>query len=515
MRRLLGPLLFPAFLAIYILFFFGTVDGRLDGDDHFALAHASALLSGDRLNVDFFDPGAPLQVVISYFGQAVSGSQPLAEILIALVIRVIGLTAVYAMTRTIAGSRAIAVVVAGLVALLVLHEPVYGAEKLALYPIAVLAAWRYLDGRLSPYVLSAIVAVAMLWRHDHGVYVALSMALAVCLRPRPLPTLLKVGLGALLLLAPWLLWVQATEGIGSYVTSRIAFAQDNGLGRPRPFGFDAPYVRAANAGRWLWHVAALTTLGALVTGIRRRSSPMIVLAGTSLVAAAGLMRKAGQAAEVAVLWIPLLVWLMREWRWYGKAVLACVAVVTLAGVITVTDAVEELPQIAQGGGGLLRRARSAIAFHLITPAIDAYAPADDIADERLVIRYLYECLAPSDRVWETSMWFPATYYPQRRSVWHLHWDHGLKHDEASQHQFLAWIVRQQAPVIVTRGHGDPSEAFTWYPMIRQYVTANYREATSPRFEEFRAKGYPIRLLVDQRRRPTGRYEPLDLPCFAE
>ncbi|MBI2828088.1 MAG: hypothetical protein HYX77_02295 [Acidobacteria bacterium] len=64
-------------------------------------------------------------------------------------------------------------------------------------------------------------------------------------------------------------------------------------------------------------------------------------------------------------------------------------------------------------GGLLRRTRSAVEFHLTAPAIDAYAPADDTVDERLVIRYLYEYLRPSDRVWETSLWFPVSYYPQR------------------------------------------------------------------------------------------------------
>ncbi len=110
------------------------------------------------------------------------------------------------------------------------------------------------------------------------------------------------------------------------------------------------------------------------------------------------------------------------------------------------------------------------------------------------------------------MWYPVMYYPQRRPAWHFHWEHGLKHDDASQEQFLEWIAHEQAPVIVTRGR-DPYSAFDQYSLIRPYVEAHYREPRSSRYDEFRER-YRVRLLVDDRRPPTGRYEPLDLPCFS-
>jgi hypothetical protein len=515
-RNRLGALLLPAFLIVYTLFFLGTVDGRLDGDDHFALAHAGALLAGDRLNVDFFDPGVPLQVAISYLGQAATGSRPIAEVLIALTIRILGLIALYAVTKKLVGSRVAAVLVAMIVAVLLMEQAVYGAEKVALYPIAILAAWRYLEGRLSPYVLSVVIAVAALFRHDHGVYVAISMALAVLAGPRPRQDLIRVAGGTLILLLPWLVWLQTTEGIPAYVASRIDFAQDNGLGRERPFGLKLPLFTADNAAPWLWHVALFTTIAALATSIRRRSIPVIVLAGMSVVATAGLMRKAGQVGEVAAIWVPLFVWLLWTWRWYGKVALTCIAAISVVAVLTMTDAVNELTQIAKEGGGFRRRVPSALAFHMMTPPIDAYAPDDpeETSDSRLVIRYVHQCLRPSDRIWETAMWFPVTYYSQRRPVWHLHWDHGLKHDEASQRQFLEWITHEQAPVIISHS-ADLLEAFREYAHVRQYVMTNYREITSPRFEAYRAEGNRIWLLADIRRTPTGRFEPLDLPCFSQ
>ena len=515
MRKLPGSLLLPAFLVVYAAFFIGSVDGRLAGDDHFALAHAAALLAGDRLNVDLFDPGVPLQVVVSAVGQLASGSRTIAEVLIALSLRIIGLVSVYMLTKKLVHNRLAGVLVAATVAVGLMNETIYGPEKVALYPIAVLAVWRYLEGRLSPYVLSLIIATAALLRHDHGVYVAICMALAVSLGPRPVASLLKVGGGTLVLMAPWLLWVQSTEGIASYVTSRIVFAMSIGLGSERPFGFRTPLLSTANAARWLWHVALLTTVVALIMSIRRRSIPVIALAGTSVVTALGLMRKDAQAVEVAAIWMPLLVWLIWNVRWYGKVALTCVAAVSIAAVITMNDAVSELTQIAQEGGGLRRRLRSAVQFHMTTPPIDAYAPVDpeETSEGRTVIRYVYECLRPSDRVWETAMWFPVTYYSQRRPVWHLYWDHSLKQDEASQLQFLDWLKGEQAPVIIAHSD-DLLVAFRRYPLIRSYVTANYREITSARFEEYRKDGNRIRLLADMRRVPTGRFEPLDLPCFS-
>ena len=515
LRRSLDFTILSVFFVIYILFFLGTVDGRLGGDDHFAVSASPALLADDRLNIEVFDPGIPLRTMISFFGQAATGSMPLAEVVIALLFKLIGLTAVYYVTLRLAHSRIAAILVVATVALLGIHEPVYGAEKIALYPIAALASWRYLEGRLSPFVLSVIIVVAAGLRHDHGVFVAAGIALALCLGPQPLRSLVRTGGGVLLLMTPWLLWLHATEGVVTYFTSRAAFAMATGLGDPRPFGFLAPYLWEDNAARWLWHTAAFTMLAALIVGIRQRSVPVIVLAGMSIAAAFGLMRKDSQSAEVATMWIPLFVWLIRESAWHTKVALGGVAVVSLAAVLTMTRALEELPQIALESGGLRERARRAIAFHMVTPAIDVYAPVGNATEERLVIRYLYDCLQPSDRFWDTSEWFPASYYVQRRPVWHVHWQVPLRNDRVAQETFLTWIQQQQAPVIVTRDHDDPFEAFSSYPLVRAYVTANYQETTSERFEEFRSMGYGIRLLVDTRRRPTGRFAPLDLPCFSE
>jgi hypothetical protein len=111
------------------------------------------------------------------------------------------------------------------------------------------------------------------------------------------------------------------------------------------------------------------------------------------------------------------------------------------------------------------------------------------------------------------MWFPVAFYADRRPVWHYHWDYGFKNDEASQRQFLDWITHEQAPVIVTHGDSELLKPFRDYSLIRPYVAANYREITSERFDAYRGDGNRIWLLGDIRRTPSGRFEPLDLPCY--
>ena len=459
MRKRLGSLLLPAFLAVYILFFLGTVDGRLSGDDHAVVWVAAALQAGDRLYVDVFDSVQPMQVALSYIGQSLSGSTPLGEIAIALTLRLIGLTAIYFITRRLSASRLAAVSVSATVALLLLSDSVYGAEKVAIYPVAILAMWWYIDRGVSPLVLSVVIACAALFRHDHGIYVAIPIAIAVFFRPRPIRALFIIAAGVIVLMLPWILWVQHTEGLWTYLTSRAAHSLGSGLSQSRPFGFRAPYLWAENAPRWLWHVAALTSAGALIVSLRTRNRHVGVLAIATIAAQFGLMRKAGQAADVSTLWIPLFAWLVRVAPPYGKVLLAGVGAVSIAAIITMTNATERIPQIVRDGGGLFHRPFSALELHSTSPPIDAYAPREDTDDERLIIRYVYQCTRSVDRLWNTSSWFPLSYYSQRRPVWHVYWDLGMKRDDASQTQFLKWLPQLQVPVIVTRGHDDPLDAF--------------------------------------------------------
>jgi hypothetical protein len=504
--------------VLYVILCLAAMDGPLSGDDHYSLWAAAAAAAGDRPYIDFFDPGSPLQWGLSFLGQIVSGNRPIGEVVLAVAMKSLGILFVYWLCRELIGGRAAAVGAAAVVAVLLLAYNAYGWDKVVIYPASVLVAWRYLDGRLSPWVLSIPVAVAFLLRHDHGAYVGFAMTVAVLFGPRPhVRALCSVALGTLLLLGPWLLWVGTTEGLFNYFGSRIGFARALGLTESRPgVGFVAPYVSAENGARWLWHLAILIPIAALVLAARRRLPKVAVLAAALLVAEPGVMRQALQAKELAVLWVPLCFWVLAQVR--GPLALAGaggVAVVSLVAIIGVTRAPQRLSQIVFDGGGLFTRAISAVKFHSRSSPLDAYAPPGT-TNERMMVRYVHDCLRPQDRVWDTSVWFPLSYYSARRPVWHPYWELGLLNEETAQRRFLAWLLHTSAPIVIVRDRPDePMDAFRLYPAVRAYVAEHYRQVTSDTFERFVLEADSIQVLVDRRRLPTGVFRPLDLPCFGD
>jgi hypothetical protein len=79
---------------IQLAFHLATADGEFSGDDHYALWVAESLWHGDVLNRDVYDPGSPLQTLLSYLGQLATGHRPLGELLIAAACRTLGLVCV-------------------------------------------------------------------------------------------------------------------------------------------------------------------------------------------------------------------------------------------------------------------------------------------------------------------------------------------------------------------------------------------------------------------------------------
>jgi hypothetical protein len=184
--------------------------------------------------------------------------------------------------------------------------------------------------------------------------------------------------------------------------------------------------------------------------------------------------------------------------------------VIVAAIVVSTNAPERVPQIALENGGLLARVATAFDVQSTLPPIDVYAPLDS-TDERLIVRYVYECLDPDDRVWETSQWFPLPYQSQRRAVEHLYWRLGFRHQFDAD--FAARLQQGvKPPLIVIREVDEPLQAFARYPATQEIVRREYEPITSPRFERFR-ETVDVQLMKHKDRPATSTFEPLDLPCF--
>jgi hypothetical protein len=148
-----------------------------------------------------------------------------------------------------------------------------------------------------------------------------------------------------------------------------------------------------------------------------------------------------------------------------------------------------------------------------SPPIDWAAPRGS-RDDRGIMRYLYECTKPEDRIWELVATFPLPYYAERRAVQHLHWPYGFRNSPEHQRQTLAWLDHQSVPVLYAPESQRPLQWLEQHPLVHEYVSQRYVDASSPKLQENAERQTPPTwVLVDRHRTPTGVYEPLDLPCF--
>ena len=340
-------------LYAFIAAILASVDGRLDGDDHYALWTTTSIEAG----VPFYEPGSPAASWLSYLGQRFRGHRTMGEVLLAATLRALGMIAAYVLTRRLAG-HPVALVSSVMIALVTLGATIYGSDKFFIYPVAVLALWMYIDGRLQTWTLSIVTGAAFLLRHDPGLYVGAVMTIAVLWRtPRQLPAF---GLTVALMLLPWAISVQRSEGLLPYFAERLEFSRRLGLADARPalLYFEPPIWSQPNAARWLWHVAWATGFGALFVAWRDRSPRVALMAIILLVAAGGLMRRPVQAAELATLWVPLLGWLTQRY----VTLLVPMSIVSIAAAVVMMDARREAYQIAIDNGGLISRPISAVRF---------------------------------------------------------------------------------------------------------------------------------------------------------
>src|SRR4029079_8712097 len=133
-------------------------------------------------------------------------------------------------------------------------------------------------------------------------------------------------------------------------------------------------------------------------------------------------------------------------------------------------------------------------------------------DDKLLVRYVHDCLDPQDRVWETSIWFSLPYESERRVVEHPYWMKGFRKEYDAEFA-KALPGKGFPPLIVTRYMTDPLDAFKDYPETRALVKREYEPITSPRLAEFRSQVSDAQRRKHRARPVTGVFMPLDLPCF--
>jgi hypothetical protein len=200
-------------------------------DQFMHMAWASHILQGEVPIRDFVEPGFIGQSYASAAAMSVFGHNLLGEGLLttAFIAGGAGLT----FTASAWLSRSIGIAsTATLIAVLAMPR-LYGYPKVFFYALALVGAWRYAHrpGKGSLAALAVITAVAFLFRHDHGVYIGLACVPLIAIRHfderRQLVRALTVySVTTIALLAPFLAFVQAVEGLPRYVAGISPQIQD-------------------------------------------------------------------------------------------------------------------------------------------------------------------------------------------------------------------------------------------------------------------------------------------------
>lgn len=215
--------------------------------NYYVLWEATALLAGDHPYRDFFEWGVPLQALLATVMQWLTGHRLIGEFAthwIGIVAGgVMAFDIGYRLSRSLAASFALLLCALALLSV----TPTFHYPKLLLYPAAIQLTWWYMDrpGAGRSMVLGAFVAVAFLFRHDHGLFIGILTALTMLaarlgvLSQRSLPAIAREAAAGLAvtvaILAPWAALVHANEGLPEYVHHRQRLFTEFSSGARSPF----------------------------------------------------------------------------------------------------------------------------------------------------------------------------------------------------------------------------------------------------------------------------------------
>jgi hypothetical protein len=496
-------------------------------NDHYQyLAGAQQMLMGELPTRDFVDPGQPLMYTLSAAAQLLLGRTLLAEAVMTSL--AFGLAAACVAIAGWQVSRSVAVgVIASAVSIAAFPRP-YGYPKALLYaavPLAI-SAWvrSPSHGRLVAPAL--LVAIAFLFRHDHGVYLGAAAIAAILLTPptdrrtRQIRVSVFCGLVALMLV-PYLAFVQSQQGLWQYAVSSLTFSAREADRTQLHFGM---IERGSQA--WLYygvHALALVAAACVWLEYRRRSSDVPIAA--SLVVSAVLVNVnflrdplAARLPDVMVPAVLLGAWLTgRALRIQSVgarvAAGACLVLLWSGGMATVSEVSRAREHLHRTdlwvGVGQVPRLLSEK-----TAQLTARFSRQQLPDGRLIplfpfFDYLERCSTDRHRLLVTGNAPEIYVFAQRPfAAGHSSFIPGYYESDADQQRLLARVERQVVAftLVLSDQYDDWRRSF---PELDTFVGARFRQLTEIPVDAERA----VRVLVHTGLPPSRMDQTTGWPCF--
>ena len=537
-RWITAAVILTAVFAFRFLSFTGFLN------DHFVyVARAQQMLLGAWPVRDFVDPGFLLMYVASATALVSFGHNLIGEALLVFGGFAAAAALSYPLARAAAGSAAIAAVAVALQALA--YPRSYSYPKFLLHALAIMLCWGYLARPTSTrrIGLAGFVAIAFLFRPDHGAVIGLAALCAVAwadARPGPARAKSVLGFSAVtaVFLLPWVVFVQSTVGLVAHLRSVREFSGrkvDMGrMGWPA-FPIDVSWGPGLLAE--LDHQAFLYYLFLLLPVIgaaqqHRRSdaaAPMPHAAGrlwvvTILAVCVNLTLLRGlnnRLADVAVPQAILAAWLFpaawraaRGFRLTNRIVLRstamAIAYLLVLSVVRLGSTRERFGHIPILRPDAVIERAVTVAWALRDIDRSAGEPRTNPVTLGPFVAYLQKCTRPDDRVMYAG-YAPETYFFARRGFagGQVVVEGGYYSSLEEQRRTLSRLQRERVPVIALPDEfaSDFRDTFGW---LADYIDAYYVRAGSIELPGRRQGD----VFVDRRRAHADVYEPLGWPCFA-
>jgi hypothetical protein len=537
-------------------------------DDHFFyLVRGWQILFGDLPVRDFVDHGAPLFYYIGAAVQTLFGRGTLSEL--AFTTTALSLSA--SLTFWLA-TRASGSIVAGLIAAalhILLGPRFYNYPKVLVYAVAIPLLWWFADRphAWSRFALALVTVVAFLFRHDHGVFVAIAVA-ALLASLTTIPWRDRVRHAVLYavlvcaLLTPYLAFIEWNGGVISYFRQASDWAERDRERAPViwPGLFDNPDgVSAAardgsglsraiavlrdNGLAWTYYLEILLPVFALLVlavtrdGLRpewpHARAKLEAVAVLAAVLDAGFLRSPLEArlADPSVPIVILVAWLLvalpklllsadgldTRVQPYARAVRAAIvsvgiAIVLVLGTVWSKNLHRRVDTAAMTGG--IEKAFTRVGNIADQLRIDwdlqSWKSRPDRPDLITLSLYINECTAESDRVLVQG-YIPQVLALARRGFAGGHADlrPGFFKTVEAQELTIARLRRQSVPIILLEADKPLENFHKSFPLVMAHIDEHYRLAATHVFNE----RFGTSLFVRRDMTPVRVWEPLGWPCM--
>jgi hypothetical protein len=511
-------------------------------DDHYVhLAGGWQMTFGEWPTRDFVDPGLPAMFAASAAAQWLLGDTLYSEVVLVAVAFAAAAAFTMLAVRQLTGSMLLALLAA--IAEVAIVPRTYGYPKLLLYAVGF---WLMIRYAVRPTIaraatMAAVVVIAFLFRHDHGLFLGIGGLLVAALstKERSVRAVLRsscifAALVAVFLL-PYVIFIEAYMGLGLYIRTGIEFSRAEAArqGHVWPSLFGENRLQAA----LLYECYLIPLIALTVVALDRRReviAQIVPIAVVALMVDFGFIREPlGTRLPDAI--VPLVVlgaWLIgRAWapgrpvqkdrpyvqkdrpyevrRLIAIPVSLAAIVVVGASIVRAGSTVEELDRAALFAPlGTIPGRFGERAEQYRTRFEDYLIPSGEVLRLVPFFNYLDRCTTRAHRLLNVGFAVEVPYFARRAFAGGISYFAGYPAIPELDERVLRKMRSEVVPFVLVASE-FASEFAVRFPLTERYVRVRYTPLLDVKIRD----DLTMHILVDPNLPSRGRDQATGYPCF--